>query len=608
MNRLGFISALIFILALSAGAGCRKAVVPDPLPEVSVGVKPGQGLTTDIIEITITPQAPAKTGQELFYRWDWDNDGSWDNPFSTGNQMKHRFLSPGMKTVRIEYADGMKQTDIKIIQISIRQGFSAPHPDFRISPGKGNILTEFHFDAGITRDDEDSLDQLMFRWDYKGEGIWNQQFSKNPEAIYRYTTPGIYQPKLEVKDPTGRTALVSHELIITMEDTLIIPVLTCSDTLIRIGDTILIGASGSYHSADKTRKLLYSWLLPERVEWTTPAIENQLTVIMSKKGSVTFGLKAIDRETGLFNQVVKELYVADENLPPKAKIRAGSIYGNILTRFYFDAWASSDDWLAPSELKVRWDFNGDGSWDTPYSKDKEIHHQYDQPGTYMVGLEVTDDNGAIGRDYRAIIVSGNTNETGYFKDPRDDRFYGTVKIGDQWWMSQNLNFEVPEKVIEHRFVYQHLCLFEKPSCCDQFGKLYHIGAVVMNRADDELVTVCPTGWRLPARSDWETLFTTIGGEQNAKELRQGGKFDFNALDLGYADYYFIYRGITVVDTVFQFKDTYQNSWFFSTTEPYDPNHTRVDIWQWEIDRATENLWKGYGSTELYMQVRCIKEN
>jgi uncharacterized protein (TIGR02145 family) len=319
---------------------------------------------------------------------------------------------------------------------------------------------------------------------------------------------------------------------------------------------------------------------------------------MNKKGPATVGVKVIDRETELFNQSVIEFYVADENLPPKAMIQAGSKYGNILTRFYFDSWA-------PSSLLVRWDFDSDGSWDTPWSDRKGIFHQYDRSGTFMVGLEVKDDAGGTGRDYIKIEVSRFSNETGYFKDPRDGMYYGTVKVGNQWWMSQNLNYEIPPKLAEG--VSQHICLFEHPYCCDEYGRLYRIGAVTENSADNDFIFICPTGWRLPSKTDWETLFSTIGGEANIKELRFGGKHDFNALDLGFGDYSIIFNGNIAVDTVFGFHDTYQKSWFFSITEPYDPNHARTDIWQWHVDR--DGLpWTGYGPTDLYMQVRCVKED
>ncbi len=605
--RSGYLSGFsAFLLLVLIAAGCRKDQNPEALPELTISVKPAKGLTTDNFTIAVEPVTGEKEGLTLFYRWDWDNDGTWDTPFSTSSNVTHRFLKPGNAMVKFEYADGKKQLTTGEVMVQVEQGYSAPKPEFSVTPGRGNILTSFVFDASLTLDDEDSLNQLQFRWDFRGDGHWTVDYSKNPVTSYQYYAAGLYTPKLEVKDPAGKTATYSRELIVTMEDSLIVADFSISDSIIRVGDTILFDASGSKHLKYPNRELLFAWFLPDRVEWTLPVPEKQQIVIFRQKGPAIIRLKVYDRETRLFSEISKEFFVADENLPPKAKIEVGSNYGNILTQFYLSSWSSSDDYQAPSELEVRWDFNGDGAWDTPFTREMVTYHQFDSPGEYYIGLQVRDEERLTSTDRKRVIVSSNTNPTSFFRDPRDGNHYGTVKIGDQWWMSQNLNFIVPQK-LTGGFL-QWICLMEQSRWCDQVGKLYRIGAVVVNRADDEFVTICPTGWRLPTKDDWETLITTVGGESGARELRIGGKYDFNGLDLGYATFTVLYSGFSPYDTVYNFKETYEKAWFFSTTEPYDINNLRTDIWMWNTDRATQGLWVGHGPTNIYMPVRCVKEN
>ncbi|HBB92934.1 MAG TPA: hypothetical protein DC042_14780 [Bacteroidales bacterium] len=605
--RSGSLSGLIsFLLLVLITAGCRKDQNPETLPDLTIRVKPAKGLTTDNFTIAVEPVTSESDGLTLFYRWDWDNDGIWDTPFSTSSNVVHRFLKPGNPMVRFEYADGKKQVRTGEVMLLVEQGYSAPKPGFSVNPGKGNILTSFVFDASLTRDDEDSLNQLQFRWDFRGDGHWTVDYSKNPVASYQFSAAGLYNPKLEVKDPAGKTATFSRELLVTMEDSLIVSDFIISDSLIRVGDTVLLDASGSKHLRYPNRELLFSWFLPDRVEWTLPVPEKQQIVIFRQKGPAIIRLKAYDRETRLFSEIAKEIYVADENLPPKAKIEVGSNYGNILTQFYLSSWSSTDDYQAPSELEVRWDFNGDGAWDSPFTREMVAYHQFDAPGEYYIGLQVRDLEGLTSTDRKRVIVSSNTNPTSFFRDPRDGNHYGTVKIGNQWWMSQNLSFTVPRK-LTGGFL-QWICLMEQSRWCDQVGKLYRIGAVVVNRADEDFVTICPTGWRLPTKDDWETLISSVGGESGARELRFGGKYDFNGLDLGYASFTVLYKGMMPYDTVYNFKETYEKAWFFSTTEPYDINNARTDIWMWNTDRATQGLWVGHGPTNIYMPVRCIKEN
>ncbi|MFH0760283.1 MAG: FISUMP domain-containing protein [Bacteroidota bacterium] len=595
-------------------AGCGKDNGLEELPDLAITLKPEKGVTTDVFALTIEPIVEGKSGTTLFYRWDWDNDGTWDIPFTTSQKAEHRFMKAGTREILLEYSDGAKQVKTKVLTLVVAQGYSEPHPLFTVTPGTGNILTTFVFDASSTLDDEDSLSQLKFRWDFRENGNWTTEFSASPKATWKYEKARRYHPRMQAIDPSGKTAICSTEVIVNMIDSLIIADFALPDSLIRVGDTINLDASGSRYPNEPDRVFLFSWLLPGSVEWTDPVPESGRRLILGSQGQKTISLKAIDEETGLYNQVTKELYVAEENLPPRAKIQVGSVYGNIATTFYFDSWSCTDDNQPPSDLEVRWDYNGDGNYDTPYTKEKVVYHQYDLPGEYYVALQVRDNQYVTAKDVKRIIVSPNSNPTSFFKDLRDGNFYGAVKIGDQWWMSQNLNYQIPDKLLprnylgELQMIFPWLCLFEQSKWCDQVGKLYRIGAFVENRADDEFLALCPTGWRLPSQRDWETLIATIGGEQHGKELRMGGRSDFNALDLGYATYEVLWKGTRPYDTLFHFKETFEKAWFFSTTEPYDINHLRTDIWMLNLDRAMQSLWVGHGSTTIYMPVRCIKED
>ena len=106
-------------------------------------------------------------------------------------------------------------------------------------------------------------------------------------------------------------------------------------------------------------------------------------------------------------------------------------------------------------------------------------------------------------------------------DDRDGQTYKTVKIADQTWMAENLNYETDSS----------FCYKDSAEYCEKYGRLYTWDAVV---------DVCPDGWHLPSKVEWETLITAVGGQATAGKMLKstsGGKgtdaFGFSALPAGY---------------------------------------------------------------------------
>jgi len=113
-----------------------------------------------------------------------------------------------------------------------------------------------------------------------------------------------------------------------------------------------------------------------------------------------------------------------------------------------------------------------------------------------------------------------------FTDPRDKKTYKTVKIGEQVWMAENLNYEDEGSK----------CYDGEETNCKKYGRLYYWGAAM---------EACPSGWHLPSKDEWQTLVNFAGGENAGKALKatsgwnQNGNgtdnFGFSALPGGYHD-------------------------------------------------------------------------
>jgi uncharacterized protein (TIGR02145 family) len=99
------------------------------------------------------------------------------------------------------------------------------------------------------------------------------------------------------------------------------------------------------------------------------------------------------------------------------------------------------------------------------------------------------------------------NQKGTFTDERDGIEYGTIKIGEQVWMSSNLSFQ------NATFRGWQLDWFDENNqeiLLQQYGLLYHYRTVYKNNKN-----ICPCEWHLPSMDEWEVLFTSLGGEEKA---------------------------------------------------------------------------------------------
>ena len=95
----------------------------------------------------------------------------------------------------------------------------------------------------------------------------------------------------------------------------------------------------------------------------------------------------------------------------------------------------------------------------------------------------------------------NKPEQGSFTDSRNGtrKTYKTVKIGDQVWMAENLNYETANS----------WCLDDKSKNCRKYGRLY---------TWNDARVACPGGWHLPSKAEFKTLLDAVGGQATAGRM------------------------------------------------------------------------------------------
>jgi uncharacterized protein (TIGR02145 family) len=123
--------------------------------------------------------------------------------------------------------------------------------------------------------------------------------------------------------------------------------------------------------------------------------------------------------------------------------------------------------------------------------------------------------------------------------------YRTVKIGGKRWMAENLNYAVDSS----------WCYGNDPSNCEKYGRLYQWASAmdidasynnsVWRGSDVKHRGICPSGWHLPSRQEWNNLVSAVGSPAGTKLKSTSGwssngngtdNFGFSALPGGYRDY------------------------------------------------------------------------
>ena len=168
----------------------------------------------------------------------------------------------------------------------------------------------------------------------------------------------------------------------------------------------------------------------------------------------------------------------------------------------------------------------------------------------------------------------------------DGRIYKTVKIGNLWWMAENLSNNVG------------LFFNDSAEYSDTYGALYSWEGAT------HYIT-CPMGWRLPTEYDFRKLIEMVGGEAVASTVlrsRTGWKdgengtdaYGFSALPAGMRNV----KGYNYND-----KEYYTGNLtgFWSSTEFEDDYHNKAYIFY--LDNGHARVDHNY--KPFYYSVRCV---
>lgn len=205
---------------------------------------------------------------------------------------------------------------------------------------------------------------------------------------------------------------------------------------------------------------------------------------------------------------------------------------------------------------------------------------------------------------------------GTMKDSRDGQTYKTATIGKQTWMAENLNYADSSKTPSLKG--KSWCYDNVAKNCSVTGRFYTWAAAIdsVKLAKDEenpqkcgygkpcflpsqVQGVCPEGWHLPSKDEWETLIATVGGESVAgKALKSQKGWDSKYIHGNGTDAY----GFSGLPT-FYLNETGSAASFWSSSQYNTEKTYSVGLFATSDETSlSESLSDGDNS------IRCIKDD
>ena len=205
---------------------------------------------------------------------------------------------------------------------------------------------------------------------------------------------------------------------------------------------------------------------------------------------------------------------------------------------------------------------------------------------------------------------------GTMKDSRDGKEYKTVRIGNQVWMAENLNYAAEGS----------LCYGDDEKNCEKYGRLYDWD-IALDTTSEECGKyfykctlksdfyprqgVCPDGWHLPDKGEWMDLVEYARDNSHEDSVayslqsyywdddweRQYGtdKFGFNAMPAGMFD------GENYVGL-----DSLTDFWTSSNTETFGVGNMINTVDYVILRKKDSEIWYYGADLGWALSVRCVK--
>lgn len=192
--------------------------------------------------------------------------------------------------------------------------------------------------------------------------------------------------------------------------------------------------------------------------------------------------------------------------------------------------------------------------------------------------------------------------TSEITDTRDGQKYRIVKIGDQWWMADNLNYYTSEG----SWYYNNDSIKYSNPC----GRLYlwntaMSGSTSSNKNPSGVKGISPQGWHIPSVSEWNQLESYLNSfGLSGDDLKQTGTTNWPISNSGTNKALF---NAVPAGTVYNNGNSFANIDYQTTFLSSTIDDNTGGVWGRGLDRDKSIITKAPLGLQNGWSIRCVKD-
>ena len=324
-------------------------------------------------------------GEIVSYQWDFDGDGVFEiqRPEQTAS---YTYVSGGRFTPQVTILDDQSGHATHESTIDIN---TVPVPQFQVSSFEPNELELVTF-TDLSHDVDGTI--VQWSWDF-GDGTLSNELSPN----HVYQDRGVMEVTLSVTDEGGAigTAVAS----INVGNLPPVVVLTVAETSLPTGSRFSFDASGSFDPSPQGSLTRYEWSLDGGDEFGLETSVPNLAHAFADDGQVAVRVRVTDSDGA--SVISDPLLITVTNRPPTvSQVTWIPSEPSDTDEVNFTVHASDSDGEITS-----WTWVLDSG---VIALSQEFVHAFEDAGSYLVTIQVRDNDGASASPYSITVPIRNT--------------------------------------------------------------------------------------------------------------------------------------------------------------------------------------------------------